>query len=210
MAVTRTIAQRAYNDQMSRFDTGQMAGKKTKRGINQSTASGRPFWILDPRAEDIRTSDIAQQLARICRFGGALRFDVEHYSVAQHCCLVSDHCPPALRFEGLMHDAHEAYTGDMIKPVKMQVGKDWHWIERKVELAVRQRYGLPGDINPLVKQQDYLAVSTEHRDLQNVTGLVDWGTPPEPWPERIIPWGVFRARDEFMRRFIALYPGDKP
>jgi len=198
----------AYKRDMAQFDTGKMAGKRTKRGINQSTASGRPFWILDPRMEDIRIADIAQQLARICRFGGALRYDVEHYSVAQHCCLVSDHCSPALRFEGLMHDAHEAYVGDMIKPVKMQVGAGWKTIELRVEHAVRARFDLAPQLNPLVKQQDYIAVATEHRDLQNVTGLVDWGIPPTPWPERIEPWGVFRARDEFMRRFISLYQGD--
>lgn len=211
-------AQKARNQRdsalLAKFDTGKLAGAKTDRGWNQSTASGLPFWCGDPQPKDIRIHDIAQQLARVCRFTGALRFDVEIYSVAQHCCLVSDHLPPALRLEGLLHDAGEAYHGDMIKPLKLLLasladGENlWKRIEHDVEAAVRKRFGLPATMTPAVKEQDYLAVATEHRDVQNVTGMVDWGTLPEPWPERIVPWGIFRARDEFMTRFNALYTGD--
>lgn len=195
----------SYSSEMRKFDTAALSGKLTERGVNQGTSSGQPFWIADPRPEDIRIEDIASQLSRICRFGGALRDDVEIYTVAQHCCLVSDHLPPELAFEGLLHDAHEAYVGDMIKPIKRQLGPDWKAAEHRVELAVRRRFGLPERMTPAVKEQDYLAVTTEHLQLQVITGLVDWGTPPAPWPIVIEPWGVFRARAEFLRRFHALY-----
>lgn len=203
----------SYARSMAKFDTGKMAGKHTERGYNQTSASGRPFWALNPGADEISIFDISEQLSRLCRFNGALRRDVEIYTVAQHSCLVSDHCPPELRLEGLLHDAHEYMLGDMSKPIKMNLaliaGADhWKALEQRVELAVRRRFGLPERMTPAVKEQDYIAVATEHRDLQNNTGQVDWGTPPPPWPERIEPWGVFRARDEFMSRFIALYPGD--
>lgn len=204
---------------LAKFDTGKLAGTDHGRGFNQSTASGLPLWILDPRPEDIRIGDIAEHTSRICRFGGALRRDVEIYTVAQHMCLVSDHLPPALKLEGLLHDAHEYAIGDKLKPIKLNLAKlcaervadgfdPWKAIEHRMELAVRRRFGLPDFMTPAVKEQDYLAVATEHRDVQNVTGLVDWGTLPEPWPERIVPWGIFRARDEFMTRFNALYTGD--
>lgn len=199
-----------YQQQMKKFDTGKMAGADTGRGYNQTSASGHPFWALDPRPEDIRTYDIAAQLSRMCRFNGALRDDVEIYTVAQHCCLVSDHCPPELALEGLLHDAHEYMVGDMSKPIKMNLnivaGDDyWKVLEHRVERVLRLKFGLPKCMTPAVKEQDYIAVATEHRDLQNNTGEVDWGTPPTPWPETIIPWGVHRSRAEFLRRFHALY-----
>lgn len=199
-----------YASEMKKFDTGKMAGANNGRGYNQTSAGGYPFYALDPKPEEIRVEEIAAQLSRICRFNGALRDDVEIYSVAQHCCLVSDHCPPELALEGLLHDAHEYMLGDMSKPIKMNLailaGADfWKQLEHIVESAVRAKFGLPNKMTPAVKEQDYIAVATEHRDLQNVTGLVDWGNPPPPWPERIVPWSPFRARTEFLRRFHALY-----
>ena len=192
---------------LAAFDTGALSGARTKRGYNQTTSCGLPFWSADPRPEDIRVRDIACQLARNCRFNGALRDDVEIYSVAQHCCLVSDHCLPEFRFEGLMHDAAEAYTGDMIKPIKLQL-TEWKTIEDRIDAAIRRKFGLPRKLSWQVKEQDRLAVVTEHRDLQVITGLVDWGEMPDPWPEKIEAWGVFRARGEWLNRFSLLYKGD--
>lgn len=99
-------------------DTQELCGAKSRRGYNQTTASGRAFWSLDPRPEDVRIEDIAAQLARICRFGGALKPGVSFYSVAQHSVLVSYNVPEEYALEGLLHDAAEAYVGDVIKPIK--------------------------------------------------------------------------------------------
>lgn len=196
---------------LSDFDTGKLAGAVTPRGVNMTSASGRPLFLLDPNPDEITIEDIAAHLSRMCRFNGALRSDVEIYTVAQHSCLVSDHCPPEHRLEGLLHDAHEYLTGDVIKPTKLnlalEVGRDvWEPIEHRAEAAVRRRFGLPDTMTPAVKKQDYLAVATEHRDLQFHIG-VDWGNLPDPWPETIEPWGVFRARREFLQRFRSLYDG---
>lgn len=203
---------KSYDRQMAKWDTGKMAGADNGRGHNQTTASGKPFWPLDPRPEEIRIEDIGPQLARICRFGGALRAEVAFYSVAQHCCLVSDHLPPELRLEGLLHDAHEAYIGDMVKPLKLnlwKLGIDWKALEHPLELAVRRRFGLPDEMTPEVKRQDYLAVATEHLAVQHVTGEVDWGKlPKDTWPEGITPWSPLEAQWEFMHRFNHLYKGD--
>lgn len=193
--------------ELDKFDTGKLSGAKTDRGYNQGTTSGLPFWSAAPKTSDIRIFDIAEHLARICRFGGALRSDIEHYSVAQHCCLVSDHCPEGFELEGLLHDAAEAYVGDMIKPIKLQLA-EWKTVEGRVDAAIRLKFWLPPTISPEVKEQDFLAVATEHRDVQT-QGTVDWGTLPTPWKEKIEPWSVFRARAEFMQRFMRLYH-DRP
>lgn len=188
---------------VSDFDTGKLAGAKTDRGYNQSTALGHAFWSTDPRPSEVDIRDIALQLSRICRFNGALRPDVEIYTVAQHCCLVSDHLPDNLKLEGLLHDAHEAYIGDMIKPIKLQLPASWKAIESRVEFAVRKKFFLPFKMTPAVKEQDRSAVATEHRDLQYHTGEVDWGDwAKHCWSEKIIPWGVRQAHYEFMQRFL--------
>lgn len=191
------------------FDTGKLCGHKTDRGFNQSTASGRPFYCGDPQPEDIRIYDIAAQLARICRFGGALRDDIDHYSVAQHSVLVSRHVPQGFELEGLLHDAAEAYIGDMIKPVKIAylVDSRWRTLEWRLDRVIRAKYGLKKNVSPEVKQADYFAVATEHRDIQATNQGVDWGPLPEPWPDKIHPVGSRLARAMFLDRFNELTGG---
>ena len=78
-------------------------------------ASGRRFWIIDPRPEDIYIEDIAHGLSMICRFCGQTR---KFYSVSQHSILVSKELQPQYQLGGLLHDASESYIGDIITPVK--------------------------------------------------------------------------------------------
>lgn len=188
---------------MTKFDTADLCGEKTDRGYNQATASGKPFWSADPRPEDVRITDIAAQLSRICRFNGAVRDDVEIYTVAQHSVLVSRALPPKFALEGLLHDAAEAYIGDMIKPIKaMHRGRKQH--EQRVDAAVRAKFGLPEKMSPEVKEQDYRAVLTERRDIMPYCPDVDWGlqdAKAAPWEETIKPWGVMASRQRFLAEF---------
>lgn len=48
--------------------------------------SGGQFWPLDPRADEVKITDIAHALSLICRFTGHTK---EFYSVAQHSVLVA-------------------------------------------------------------------------------------------------------------------------
>lgn len=242
-------------------DTKELCGADTGRGFNQTTGSGKPFWSMDPRPEDVRIEDIAAHLSRICRFGGALKDSVtlcedefphggagisakiEIYSVAQHSVLVSYNVPPEYALEGLLHDAAEAYIGDMIKPIKTQLVAnrdnirdllycalgtkisleehnalvdeimstvpDYKRIEKRVDDAIRYRFGLPAEESEFVKAADYRAVLTEHRDLQADTGAVDWGVAKlPPFEEKIIPVLPSVARRMFLDRFFELYKGD--
>lgn len=80
-----------------------------------NTFSGRSVSLYDPTPEMICIEDIAHALSHVCRFGGHTR---EFYSVAQHSCLVSYLAPAEWRLAALMHDATEAYLGDVIRPLK--------------------------------------------------------------------------------------------
>lgn len=77
--------------------------------------SGWRFWPQDPRAGDFNIEDVAHHLSGIRRYNGGVDND---YSVAQHCVHMCDFVPGPLKFLALMHDAPEAYLGDLLSPVK--------------------------------------------------------------------------------------------
>lgn len=195
------VAAQAYAAAKRSLDTADLTGAKTERGHNMTTSSGLPFWPADPLPDDIRIEDIAAHLARLCRFNGALRDDVEIYSVAQHSVLVSYDVPAEYALEGLLHDAAEAYLGDRVKPLKMLM-PHYDEFEHHIDSVIRGKFGLGVVKAQCVKDADYRAVLTERRDVLPVNLTVDWGVPrAEPWPTKISPWGVFVARRAFMRRF---------
>jgi len=77
--------------------------------------SGGTFDILNPRAEDVRIEDIAHALSQQCRFTGHTK---TFYSVAQHSVLASTLVAAPDELWALLHDASEAYMGDMNRPLK--------------------------------------------------------------------------------------------
>lgn len=108
------------------------------------TRSGLWLDLLDPRPEAICADDIAYGLAHVCRFGGQLP---AFYSVAEHSIGVAamlhrqygDH---TLTVSGLMHDAAEAYAGDMVRPLKQHLQR-FHTIEGELLDAIAEAMALP-------------------------------------------------------------------
>lgn len=166
------------------------------------TAAGRYFDLLRPNDNHFGIEEIAHALSHICRFTGHTR---EHYSVAQHSWLVSWLVPAQFALHGLLHDAAEAFVGDVSSPLKRQM-PTYQWIEQGVESAVLNRFGLygwPDDSYRAVKQADLVALVTEQRDLMPPRGDGDWsnvdGIEPLPWT--IEPLPSFMAKALFLRRF---------
>jgi hypothetical protein len=128
-----------------------------------------------PTAADIDPVDIVEALSRICRFNGHVV--VEHYSVAAHSLLVADQLPDHLKLAGLLHDAHEAYVGDMTSPMKAAlgvVGDAYRELAAAFDRAIADRFGLDVALfkDPAVQTADLRALATEKRDVMA----------PEPCP----------------------------
>lgn len=123
-----------------------------ERGWMQ-TYSGRRFYPLEPRAEDVELADVAHGLAMTCRYGGQCK---SFYSVAEHCVLVSELVEMHARNAGhhedevrhlarlaLMHDSAEAYIGDMIRPLKHQAEMaEFRRAEVAIEVEIAEAFKL--------------------------------------------------------------------
>lgn len=170
-------------------------------GATIITHSGLYFDFADPKPEQIVVQDIAWGLANTCRFNGQCN---RFYSVAQHSVLASHIVPPEHALAALLHDAAEAYTGDMVKPLKNLL-PDFKIVEARVEAAIFDKFGLPHEMSPEIKLADLRLLRTEQRDLtagagDNWNGLDEY----EPLPERIIAFAPWRAYRYWFERFWAL------
>lgn len=171
------------------------------QGSTIMLASGRYFDLEDPASADFTIADIAHALANICRYTGHSR---AFYSVAQHSVLVSHAVPEEHAFAGLMHDAAEAFIGDVAKPLKVLL-PDYQQIESRVEAAVFARFGLPADLPACVKEADRVLLRTEQRDLMGADGH-EWcyAGGAAPLPGRIEPLPPGEAKRLFLSRYTAL------
>jgi uncharacterized protein len=163
------------------------------------THSGISFNLLQPDYDLIEVEDIAHALSNICRFTGHTRV---FYSVAQHSYLASFCVPPEFALEALMHDATEAYVGDVSSPLKSQL-HEYRNIEFWIDSAIRQRFNLPASQSPCVKHADLVMLATEKRDLMPAH-TEEWALPAniEPLgPDPIQPMAPDMARWYFLDRF---------
>ena len=182
------------------------------------TVSGVAFDLLAPRAEDVRAADIAHSLARINRFSGHTLG--EPYSVAHHSMLVADllaswGCPVAIVREGLLHDAPEAYYGDIVQPMKAAIvaaeeasegaiSDPLVQVTRPIDRVVRAALALPEHESAIVKRADLVALAIERRDLM-ASCERDWELPEYAPVTPQIDGGMLtrwtEARDSFAKRW---------
>jgi len=162
------------------------------------TVSGNYFDFNNPENSVIDIVDIAHALSNICRFTGHVR---NHFSVAQHSVMVSRLVPPKFALMGLLHDASEAYLGDVASPLKMML-PDYKLIEARVEKAVLNRFGMPDKLDPCIKVADLIALATEKRDLMPES-KTDWEILKgiKPCEEKIRTMYPITAYNLFLDRF---------
>lgn len=106
------------------------------------TYTGKEVNPLDLRPEDIDIRDIAHSLALCNRFAGHTRLPV---SVAQHSILVAQLAEPfGQALAGLLHDATEAYLGDVTKWLKATM-PEYIAAEERAADVIAAKFGLPPD-----------------------------------------------------------------
>ena len=162
------------------------------------TYTGREVYPFELDLEDINIQDIAHSLALQCRFNGHSKM---FYSVAEHCCRVSDICRDDLKGAGLLHDASEAYLSDIPSPIK-DLLPEYKKAEQRIEKLIEYRFGIRECKNEdklHVKECDLILLATEARDLMSVC-KTPWTSPLSPLPEKIIPWDWQVAEKEFLIR----------
>jgi len=175
-----------------------------RRGNWMQTYTGRVYWPIDPRPSEVCIEDIAHHLSMLCRYTGACR---QFYSIAEHSWHVSRMVPEEDALAGLLHDAPEAYTNDINRPLKRSPGMEgYRAIERLNHEAIFFRFGLPPTIPHSVERADGDILFHEQAALMPSAPVgMDWGMGlPRPEvlrPEMICGWGPRMAELRFLERF---------
>lgn len=171
----------------------------TRFGDWMQTYSGKQFWPMDPRAEEIDIEDMAHALSMQCRYAGhCMRF----YSVAEHCVHLSRRVSEENALWALLHDASEAYLVDVPRPVKPYL-KGYRAAEDVVMSAICGRFDLPLVMPAEVGEYDTRILNDEF--AQNMapppSPLIDMG---EPLGVELRFWPPEIAKLKFLNRFESL------
>ena len=174
------------------------------------TASGRTF-SFGEKNQKIYIKDLAAGLAKICRFAGAT---TQFYSVAQHSVLVSQIALYNTRdyktaLCALLHDAHEAFIGDVTMPAKCAINNAIGFdaiaiISERADEIIYNAFGLPWPLDDEtaheIKRADLSTLATELRDVMPETGR-DWDHLPKPINRVIQPWPWPKAEEKFLGQY---------
>jgi uncharacterized protein len=164
------------------------------RGPSTTLPDGSHFYFADPRPEDFEPEQLAAALSRIRRWVGR-----SNWSVAQHCVVVSQIVPDELALTGLLHDAAEAFTGDLPTPLKILLDDAYREIEDGIDAAIAERFGTRYPFPPDIKRADLIACATEIRD--EFDGAVHLPRMPDPLPDPIDALPPRAAERAWLRRF---------
>lgn len=157
------------------------------------TRSGILVDLENPSERDICIEDIAYSLSRTIRFCG----HSPGWTVAQHSIVVSqivgDHC----KLEALLHDAAEAYVGDITRPLKNILRPAYSPIEDRFEKVIAERFGLSWPCPAEIKQADLLVCRHEIANFwPNLDSSVDGHCLP------LEVWGPEKVDAEFRKLFL--------
>ncbi len=200
------------------------------------TRSGGFVDLVRPVRETIDVgSDIAVALSLIKRFGGHAGVPEKGYSVAQHCCLGADVLlhetgDQALAFHFLMHDAHEAYCGDIATPVvraldaianersggktRRLVGDAVHIMKARLDGAIYESLGLawppPRETLDSLREMDRRMLRHERERLMPKAprrlGTFVTEAPVIECLPPLVCWTAAEAAQSWLMRFATLWP----
>ena len=161
------------------------------------TYTGLKFDLDNPTPEMIRFDDIAHPLSNLARFNGHTKF---MYSVAQHSVFVAREIKKMggsveEQLWGLLHDAAEAYVGDVCSPIKhLPFMESYRYMEGMILYAIQCRFGLKAgvmhhnedsegpsmiviNVPEIVLEADTMMLAIEKRDCLKHEIKWDWELP---------------------------------
>jgi 5'-deoxynucleotidase YfbR-like HD superfamily hydrolase len=126
---------------------------------------GKVIDIFNIKDEDIIIEDIVLALPNICRYGGRIEY---HMSVAQHAVELARWLTKQNKLHlvphALLHDACEAYIGDIIYPIKIQIPKFLE-LEEEITNLVYKKYGVDASLHKYFDPYDKGIVINEMKAL---------------------------------------------
>lgn len=139
------------------------------------TYSGKTINILEPTPDMIELRDIAKGLGYNAHFSGQ---SPEFFSIAEHCLLTEELVKKEypkdyeLRLIALLHDAAEAYIGDMIHPIKV-LFPEFKAMENKLLSVIFEKFNLPyyrlSEVKPFdLQAQDIEAIAFYQRPRKEI------------------------------------------
>ena len=163
------------------------------------TSKGNRFDYATPENYKFNTDEIAHALSQLCRFTGHTK---EFYSVAQHSIMVSWLLPPELQLMGMLHDAAEAFIGDINAPLK-QLLPQVKELENRIQSAIYKQYNVryTPEAAAMVKEADIRMLLMEKRDLMPGMPVAEWGDWVKQYkllPNKILPWSPAIAKAQFI------------
>jgi len=176
--------------------------------VQMQTFTGKIVDLQSPTPDVVDIEDVAHALSMICRYGGHCD---EFYSVAEHSVVLEEFAArisPKESLFFLLHDAAEAYLGDVVSPLKkvltsfVELEKLWRM------LAIGARY----DLSTTPEMEDQLVLLENRLVPHEVWSLFHpvseyWTRlyqEPEPGQVTIRCWDPREAKRRFLDRFRAL------
>jgi len=162
------------------------------------TYTGKNVDLLKPRPQDIDVRDIAHHLAKLDRYNGAGQFT---FSVGHHSLLVSDALPKEYKLHGLLHDATEAYLGDVVSPLKKLL-PDYRKIEQGVMSAICNKFEITFPRPGIIKKADMAVMAAEMHQVCKWPDLpLKQGLPEPPKGMVIKKMNWRQVKETFLERF---------
>jgi hypothetical protein len=198
------LAQAAREDLKALTDPFAAALYQVENGWIE-TFTGKAFHILDPKADEICIEDIAHALSLQCRYNGHTN---RFYSVAEHSVALANYVfketgGKRLARTMLLHDAAEAYVGDLPRPIK-HILPQFSILEDKIFAVIAEKFDIFAKLPEYIKGLDSRILVDERSCFMGKT-TNEWGT-DKLCPLKVSLKGLSpeEAERAFLKRFYAL------
>lgn len=162
-----------------------------------SIVGGGYFDFLNPSKSEYTIDTIATALSNLCRYTGHV---TRFYSVAEHSVLVSRIVPAKYALEALLHDASEAFVGDVSSPLKKLLDR-YQEIEDEVQKSIAEKFNLVYPFPDEIHKADKQLYWSERREIAPAVDLL-WNkafraskrVEPQGWTPKV-------AKKRFLARY---------